>query len=244
MPTRPVPKEMLKKMFLKMLWEHRPGGKHASSSGSVKGILDSTLPFEFQLPNIDPHRLYTQWFLTPEEYKSALEGINELQREGFIQDDPTGSSSGFKYLSTKGEIEAKKPFDQISVSSVDISLLLARADLLGLVRDDYNNGRFDVAIRNALHHLEDAVRTKASQPAGVTGHTLMATAFAQGRGVLTHPDAQTSDEQQGVFYLFAGANGWFRNQIMHRPVGYSDPIQVAQILGFVNLLLDMLDKCV
>ena len=78
----------------------------------------------------------------------------------------------------------------------------------------------------------------------MTGHDLMVAAFAPGKGVLKSPEAKTASEEQALFFLFAGANGWFRNPNAHRTVGYQDPHEAAQILALANLLLDMVDKCV
>jgi uncharacterized protein (TIGR02391 family) len=242
--TRPVPKELLKKMFLKTLWQHRPGGKHASSGGSVGGILATTLPFEFQLPNSNPHLLYTKWALTEEDRQDALLGVEELQRDGFIRNDPNSSSPDFKVLTPKGERQVEKKLEELKLPSVNLEQLLSHEDLLDLVRDDYLNEKYDAAIRAAFLQVEEAVRKKAKQSAGVTGHDLMVAAFAPARGVLKHPEAQTAAEDQAFFVLFDGANGWFRNPTAHRTVGYIDPNQVAQILGLANLLLDMVDKCV
>jgi uncharacterized protein (TIGR02391 family) len=227
MITRPVPKERLKKMFLKMLWEHkRPGGKYGAQSGyswSIDTILADTLPFHFQLNNLDPNLLGKKWALTKEEMRNARLGVEELQRSGFICEDPEQDGRNVKDLTDKGRAVAENEPDDMVLASVDIEALLSNANLLDRVRDDYLNGNYDTAIKNAFQLVEEAVRAKAGQSPAVVGHDLMVNAFAPGRAVLTHPDAQAPAEHHALFFLFDGSNGWFRNPTHHRTVGYSDP---------------------
>jgi uncharacterized protein (TIGR02391 family) len=230
-------------MFLITLWEHkRPGGKYRDTSWSVGGILSSTLPHNFGLSS--GHRtLGREWALTPEEYDEAMLGVEELHQSGFIRNDPTQGSPEFKALTPKGQKCAEQGLN-MKLPSVDIDELLSHEKLRDLVRDDYISGKYDQAIRTAFLHLEEVVRAKAQQPAAIVGHDLMVASFAPGRGVLKHPDAQAPAEHQALFMLFDGANGWLRNPTAHRTVGYTDPHQVAHILGLANLLLELVDKCV
>ena len=247
MATRPLTKEVLKKLFLKALWEAtRPNGKLSGTSHGVDGILHrytSSLASLFQLPNLN-RDVRSQWSLTDEERRLALQGVEELQRDGFIMNDPDQGNDTFKALTDKGRAVAEQDLAVMSLPSVDIEKLLSRDDLLNRVRDDYLNGKYDSAIRTAFLHVEETVRAKAKQTPGVVGHNLMAAAFAPGNGVLKHPAAQTPDEEKALFLLFAGSNGWFRNPTAHRTVGYQDPQEAAQILALANLLLNMVDKCV
>ena len=87
------------------------------------------------------------------------------------------------------------------------------------------------------------VRKKAGQPASAIGVNLMTTVFKPGASMLKHPEAQVPSEEESLFYLMRGAIGWFKNPSSHRTVGYDDDHQAAHILGFANLLLDLLDQC-
>jgi uncharacterized protein (TIGR02391 family) len=247
MTTRPLTKEMLKKMYLKALWEAtRPNGKLSGTSHGVDGILhrySSTLASLFQLPNLNKD-VRSQWSLTDEEWRLALQGVEELQRDGFIMNDPGQGNDNFKILTDKGRTVAEQDPADMKLPSVDIEKVLSRADLLNRVRGDYVNGEYDSAILKAFKQVEEAVRAKAKQAASVTGHDLMVAAFAPNKGVLKNPEAKTASEEQALFFLFAGANGWFRNPTAHRTVGYQDAHEAAQILALANLLLDMVDRCV
>jgi uncharacterized protein (TIGR02391 family) len=247
MTTRPLTKELLKKLYLKALWEAtRPNGKLSGTSHGVDSILhpyQSSLAGLFQLPNLNKD-VRSQWSLTAEERVLALQGVEELQRDGFLMNDPRQGNDNFKILTEKGRAVAEQDLADMKVPSVDIEKVLSRADLLNRVRGDYLNSEYDSAILKAFKQVEEAVRAKAKQPASVTGHDLMVAAFAPNKGVLKTPEAKTASEEQALFFLFDGANGWFRNPTAHRTVGYQDPHEAAQILALANLLLDMLDKCV
>src|SRR5438105_2675777 len=104
MMPRPLTKEMLKKMYLKVLWEikNNPKTKLQGEGWGYDNILGSSLPFYFKIKNIDPDILYKEWSLTKEEMHLAREGIEELDRSGFLKSDPTqGGSSVHKLLTDK-----------------------------------------------------------------------------------------------------------------------------------------------
>jgi uncharacterized protein (TIGR02391 family) len=247
MVPRPLTKELLKKMFLKTLWETRKGGKLKESSSGVGSILHShsgSLAWLFKLPNLQSGVVRPEYRLTDKERMLAFEGVEELQRDGYLMNEPGRENNDFKILTEKGRKVVEQELTDMKLPSVDIEKVLSRPVLLNLVKDNYLNGRYDSAIRDAFLLVEEVVRAKARQAPNVVGHNLMAAAFSPGNRVLTHPDAKTVEEERGMFFLFAGANGWFRNPTAHRTVGYEDPHEVAQILALANLLLDIVDKCV
>src|SRR5258707_761089 len=121
MLTRPLVKDVLKKMFLRVLWEHkRPGGKYTSGhSWGIDAILGDTLPFHFQLKNPDKN-LKKEWALTKEERNDALLAVEELQRSDFIRDDPDQDGRNFKILTEKGIKCAEKEPSDMNLPSVYI----------------------------------------------------------------------------------------------------------------------------
>src|SRR5579872_175563 len=186
MTTRPLTKEVLKKMFLKSLLEAtRPNGKLSGMSHGVDGILHRYTPslaWLFQLPNLNKD-VRSEWSLTDEEWRLALQGVEELQRDGFLMNDPGQGNDNFKILTDKGRAVAEQDPDDMKLPSVDIEKVLSRSDLLNRVRGDYLNGEYDSAIMKAFKQVEEAVRAKAKQPPGMVGHNLMAAALAPNGGV-------------------------------------------------------------
>ena len=181
--------------------------------------------------------------LSDKEYEEAIRGVYELERDDYIQQDPTQSSDSFKILTERGLREVENELADMKLPSLNIDELISRDDLRNRVRDDYIAGDYESAIFKAFRLLEESVRKKAGQPASAIGVNLITTVFKPGASLLKHPEAQVASEEESLFYLMRGAIGWFKNPSSHRTVGYDDDHQAAHILGFANLLLDLLDQC-
>lgn len=222
---RPIGKELLKKMILKVMAKDQP-------SVSVEWILKKTLPEFFE---IDP--------LSKDEYGDAFRGSYELERDGYIMQDPDQTHQRTLMLTTQGRKVVAESLDKMQLPSLNIDQLISRDDLRSLVRDDYNSGDYETAIFKAFRHLEESVRKKAGQPASAIGMALMSTVFKVSGGILKHPEAAVDSEGEAIHLLMRGAIGWFKNPSSHRTVGYDDSHQASHVLGFANLLLDLLDEC-
>jgi Leucine-rich repeat (LRR) protein len=116
--SRPLNKEILKRMFLKILTEFHPRGRYAGCGHSVDGIL--------------PHYLH-EYFgivrLNQEELGLAKRGVYELARDDFIMQDPAQGSDQFKVLTEKGKKAVQQGIDKMKLPSIDIDQLLSRDDL-------------------------------------------------------------------------------------------------------------------
>ncbi len=230
--SRPLPKELLKKMFLKVLHEHeRPGGRYSKHGHDYNAIIREKIPEFFNIPT-----------LSKDEYAEALRAVFELEKDGYIMQNPTQSSNVFKVLTDRGRRIVEKSLEDMKLPSIDINELLTRDDLREKVVDDYLAGDYETAIFKAFKLLEETVRAKANQPPTAIGAKLMSAVFNPSTGRLRHPDAQTPGEVEGFHLLMRGAIMWFKSPIGHRTVGYDDT-KTAQVLAFVNLLLDMVDQC-
>jgi uncharacterized protein (TIGR02391 family) len=224
---------LLKKMFLKVLHEHhRPGGRYKLHSWDYTGILRETIADYFSIER-----------LSEKEYGDGLRAVFELERDGFIMQDASQSSDSFKVLTDKGRRLVEQSLDEMRLSSIDIDQLLTHDLLRGKVHDDYLIGDYETAIFKAFRLLEESVRAKASLPAEAIGADLMTRAFRPNGGILRHPNAQTPGEIEAFHHLMRGAIMWFKNPSSHRTVGYNDPVEAAHVLGFANMLLEMLDQC-
>jgi len=146
-------------------------------------------------------------------------------------------------LTAEGREQARKSEQDMKLLSVDLQSLLSRDDLRSKVREDFYSGEFESAVIKAFKMVEEAVRRRAGLTPNEHGRDLFARAFSKSSPILKHPEAQTQGELESLFFLMAGAYGWFRNPPSHRTVTYADPQQAAQVLAFANLLLDMIDQC-
>ncbi|MBM3333683.1 hypothetical protein FJY63_03390, partial [Candidatus Sumerlaeota bacterium] len=105
--SRPLPKALLKKMFLKVLHEHkRPGGAYARCGWDFTGIVRPKICEYFEIPP-----------LTKDEYSEGLRAVYELERDGYIMQDATQSSDSFKVLTEKGRIVAERSLDEMNLPS-------------------------------------------------------------------------------------------------------------------------------
>lgn len=223
--SRPLPKSVLKNMFLKCL--HELGGPR-----DYNGIIRHSLAQHF---NIDP--------LSEEEITECFSAVDELTGAGLITKDQTQMSDNFKVLTARGKEVVKESLEEMELPSIDIDQFLSRGDLLRKVREHYLSGDYETAVFEAFKLLEETVRTKANQSPQVIGDNLMKQVFNPSSGILQHPEARTEGEKEGLFYLMRGAIRWFKNPVSHRTVGYNSDKEAAYVLAFANLLLNMVDQC-
>lgn len=108
-------------------------------------------------------------------------------------------------------------------------------DLAALVRPRWAAGQHADAVFVAVRHLEIAVRNRAGSGCGLVGQQLMNDAFT-GKLIL----ALDAEEQKGAFFLYAGMMKFIRNAMAHRQVDF-DPVEAAQVIGFVDLMVRWLD---
>jgi uncharacterized protein (TIGR02391 family) len=230
--SRPLTKELLKKLFLKTRYEIRPGGRLSDHGWSLGGVIAC-------IPHLYPELGKS---LTNEEKVLVTRAAYELERDGFLWQD-IGQSESFKILSDLGTKVVQQDLAEMRLPSIDIDQLLSRDDLRGLVRDDFNSGDYETAVFKAFRHLEESARAKAKEPASSLGVTLMSAAFSPANGKLKHPGALVPQEQDGLHQLMRGAIGWFKNPSSHRTVPRDDSQKAAHVLAFANMLLDLLDEC-
>jgi uncharacterized protein (TIGR02391 family) len=231
--ARPISKDMMRRLLLKILHDiDQPGSEVAGYSSQDRMIIGELLPRK--ILRVDR--------LTEQEAICAHQALDELRRIGYIVQNPRTPTPNVYILTESGRAEARKSIDQMKLITINIEDLLSRPDLLNKVRADYESGDYDSAIFKAFKMLEESVREKSKEPANVLGVNLMSAAFRDG-GKLSHPEIQVIPEREALHQLMRGAIGWFKNPGSHRTVGHDDPLRTAQILGFANALLDMVDQC-
>jgi len=236
--SRPLPKELLKKMFLKVLYEHqRPRGRYARRDRLIPGSMDYTCIMGDKIPEF-----FKISGLSEDEYAQGIRAVHELERDDYIMQHPKQLRKNIKVLTEKGLRIVTQELEDMKLSSMDIDQLLTRDGLREKIHDDYLSEDYETAISKAFKLLEETVRSKAKQSPEVYGADLMSKAFSPKGGLLKHPDAQTPGEIKALHHLMRGAIMWFKNPSSHRTVRY-DAEKAAQVLAFANLLLDMVDKC-
>ena len=108
------------------------------------------------------------------------------------------------------------------------------------VWQQFEHGRFDTAVFEAMKAVEVAVRDAAGLSAADIGTNLMRKAFAIENGPLTDKSAEQG-ERQARSDLFAGAIGSYKNPHSHRNVSLDDPDEAAEIIMLANHLLRIVE---
>jgi hypothetical protein len=90
--------------------------------------------------------------------------------------------------------------------------ILSRKDLLTLVQEDFEAGKYESAIFKSFRHLEESVRAKAKQSASVIGVALMSAAFSPKGGSLKHPAAKVDAERTPCTSSCAAPSGGTRTR--------------------------------
>jgi uncharacterized protein (TIGR02391 family) len=107
--------------------------------------------------------------------------------------------------------------------------------LIADVRPLFLQGRYDLAVFEAFHRLEIAIRSRAGLGDELIGTKLAARAFNPEDGPLTDNDAEPG-ERQALMNLMSGALGSYKNPQSHRHVGLDAPEAREMILIASHLL--------
>lgn len=99
-------------------------------------------------------------------------------------------------------------------------------------------GKADAAVREACVLLEDRLREVSRLPAELVGVQLVSRALSPDSGVLILSDVKA--EQDGIHTLYRGVIGFFKNPTSHRIIEDYDVTRARQIVGLVDLLLQLL----
>lgn len=110
--------------------------------------------------------------------------------------------------------------------------------LRAVVDQLWSIGHYQDATLAALRELEIEVRRRVGSP-DLVGEALMAAAFNDKAGGIGRLSAHPG-EASAAFFMYAGVMRFVRNPLAHRRVDL-DPVDAAQLLGYVDLLFKWLD---
>jgi uncharacterized protein (TIGR02391 family) len=101
-------------------------------------------------------------------------------------------------------------------------------------------GQYDDAIFNALKALEEEIRFRISGTPEDIGVALVSKAMSPKNARLIFSGVIA--EQEAYHSLYRGAIGVFKNPLSHRFLDITDELRANEILGFVSLLMKILDE--
>lgn len=105
---------------------------------------------------------------------------------------------------------------------------------------EYIDGHYQSSVRTAFRVLEERIREEGGFSQDATGMGLAEDGFNPEEGPLTF--AEVGAERKGWMFLYAGGFGALRNPPSHRDEDSIDQQRAMQILYYVDLLLNVLEK--
>ena len=104
---------------------------------------------------------------------------------------------------------------------------------------------FDRAINQATLILEDRIRTKSEPPKKLVGENLVGFAFNEDLGkTRLRVESGDADDQRGFTQILRGIVPAFRNKTHHHIVDTLSREESMRVVGFIDVLLGIVDKSV
>jgi uncharacterized protein (TIGR02391 family) len=191
--------------------------------------------FVGEIENLYPIGMKANYHQSLEANAALMEAWQRLMRAGLIMQEP-GQAAGVTTLTTTGKAAAAsaEEFEEIRERQM-LQRELLHNDLQGSVWENFENGHYGTAVRDAYVQVEIAVRDAANLPTSLVGVKLMREAFNPHTGKLTNTVLPVS-ERERMADLFAGAIGTFKNPLSHRKVGSTEPKPVIEELLLASRL--------
>jgi hypothetical protein len=229
---RPLSRELLKKMFLKVLYVNKYSGNNFSyCSSDFVSILCGSMAEYFRIPE-----------LSEEEYGECLAAVYELERDGYLTQDDNYASKRFKDLTEKGKTYVTEKLAELKLPSVEIEQYITRDDLREHVLEDYLSGEYENSIKKAFSLIENLLISRKTQISRMIDSSLMSRTYISSEGKLRYSDSEVESELESLQRIMRGTMIWFRDPRTSKTFGMNDAEAAAQILVFANLHLNILDQ--
>lgn len=219
-------KNQLKRMFLRVLYEIEEG-KMKFHNPNINAIIPGWI------------NEYFSQKLNDEEIQLAYEAVQELRTSSLIVRDATQHSDDFVKLTGKGKKVVKNGKDP-DIYGLQLEQLIVNPDILNKCLSSFNEENYEAAIFSAYRFMEEEVRRRSGLDVKCYGDALITQALHPTKGLLTITTCMLDNEKEGVYNLFKGAVAFFKNPSSHRTVKYEDKLIAMEIIGFADLLLQIL----
>ena len=219
-------KSVLKKMFLRVLYECKYGTMQ-NHSWSVDNIVPAWINQYFKIS------------LSKDEMQLCLQAVEELRTGGYLVKDATQRSDNFLVLTPEGKDLVEKQRDP-DVHGIRLEQIASDKELLTQCLTAFNDGDYETAIFQAYKHVEERVRRAAESTEKDIGVDLITKALHPQNGKLILPGCKVPAEQEGAYNLFKGAIQFFKNPSSHRTVNYENRNVAIETIALAELLLEIL----
>jgi hypothetical protein len=232
--SRPLSTSKIKKMFLIVLNEHKPGLEYSGKEKDSRVIVYDRIAEYFKISDLTVH-----------EFRLGLMAVELLEKEGYIMQDSLENSEFFKQLTDKGneyvnkELNGKKipviNYDQLQEKRIEE--VVTRFDLRERVLEDYYEGNYEGAIMKAFDLIEEKIKEKLRTTEGTGASEEI---FLN----MPKPSNEQIDTELKILRIkMFGAVMWFRDKKRDITSGVNDAEVAAQILGYANMHLKLIDEC-
>jgi hypothetical protein len=229
---RPLSRELLKKMFLKILYvQKNPENNGVACGSDFVSIVCGSMVEYFRIPD-----------LSEEEYGECLAAVYELERDGYLTQDESFISKRFKVLTEKGEQYVVSKLSDLKLPSTEIEQYVTREDLKTHVLEDYLSGEYENSIRKAFTLIETLLNSRRTQGSKIIDNNLLSRSYISGEGKLRYSSSEVESELESLQRIMRGTMIWFRDPRSSKTFGINDAEAAAQILVFANLHLNLLDQ--
>lgn len=228
---RPLSRELLKKMFLKTLYNNKYTVNAACCSSDFISIVSGSMVDYFEIPE-----------LSEEEYGECLAAVYELERDGYLTQDDEYASKRFKDLTEKGKKYVSEKLSDLKLPSGEIEQYITRDDLKEYVLEDYLSGEYELSIKKAFSLIEALLNSRRTHASTMIESSLMSRTYISSEGKLKYSNSEVESELESLQRIMRGTMIWFRDPRSSKTFGINDAEAAAQILVFANLHLNILDQ--
>jgi len=227
----PLTKDVLKKMFIKVLYEHTSEfGLYNHITSDYRDVLHETMVEFFNISH-----------LTEDEFQEGIRAVRELECYGYIQTKLDADNDECKELTEKGKLIAVQNIEEMQLPNVDIDLVLTRYDLREEVLIDFLLGEYETAIKKAFFLIETKVRDNAVHPTVLLENENISNFFVTREGKIKEDKNSDMSKKLKTFHFkLLGDIMWYKT-VSNRDDIEEKAMITAQILGFVNFHLKLVD---
>lgn len=228
---RPLSKDLLKKMFLRTLYNEKVNSTDVSSMPDFVSIICGKMAEYFAIPD-----------LIEEEYEICMDAVFELESYNYITNLDDENSEVVKDLSPKGIKLVEEKLMHFQLPSIDIYKHITRDDLREEVVKDYLSGNYEESIMKAFNLIETRVMENTiSKPASMEMKDV-SNYYVSRDGVLKYTTYQNEEELASLRRIMQGTMLWFRDPDGNSNVSMNNAEAAAQIIVFANMHLNLIDQ--
>lgn len=228
--VRPFPKELLKKMFLKVLYESDKTEITSCDSNFIS-IICTILTEQFDVSELNEH-----------EFNEIVTAVNELEADGLVIKDENKNSSKIKVLTAIGREYVENRLENFMLPAVEIENFLTRDDLKRCSLEDYLNGDYETAILKAFSLIEDVTRSRMIKPSRFVESGELSQAYISKEGLFKEKDDEIILSLESIQRIMLGTIYWFGNPSDGKRKIFNNSQAAAQVLLFANLHLNLISE--